>query len=41
MRISDSVIQAALAAWLVVATAAYLWQFRPLLRPILDALGLS
>lgn len=41
MKISDPGLGYALAAWLTAVTAAYLWQFRPLFAPILDALGLS
>lgn len=41
MNITETQVRLALTVWLVAATAAYLWQFRPLLAPILDALGLS
>ncbi len=30
-----------LAGWIVAATALYLWQFRDLLGPILNAVGLN
>ena len=41
MNITDRGIDFALAVWIAAATAAYLWQFVPLLPHILRTLGMS
>lgn len=40
MKTTETRVRLALAAWLIAATAAYLWQFFPILPQMLRALGI-